>query len=279
MLGVLALLAALAAAVPAQSMQTPPPPNVADPAPHANPAAPGQSLEVGRGSQQNPIFIEKMETADDQAAARKADHREALDEANDRTTNWIAIGALGASLLQFAALIITICVMRESTRQQLRARASVSAKTVLNFGANQRTTIILPIKNGGPTPALNVTVDFRIKALPNPLPADFKLPTTNGADNTRFTVFADGQDELRLNMADEDLPTTAEVAEVFSGAKNLHIWGTVSYEDVFGKVHTTEINSFAGGADFQQCLTWRGKVAKNRPSYRWNYGQGHNQAT
>src|SRR5580698_4005192 len=116
--------------------------------PDASPSHQG-SGDAQRGTAQAPIFYERVETPEDRERAAEANREHNQQAANENLTNWIAIGALAAGLLQFCALVVTIWVMDRSAKRQLRAYVAVAVTDIFDPGEGLKTRGAFIIENFG----------------------------------------------------------------------------------------------------------------------------------
>lgn len=116
------------------------------------------------------------------------------------------------------------------------------------------------ILNTGQTPAHNLQFRVRAAILPFPLPDDFKFPLPAktkgynilgpGRDGSMLAVVADRVDDDKVEITKRGLD------------RSLYVWGTLSYRDVFGRLHR---------CTFAQQIYWTptGEVDQN-----WNTPMG-----
>ncbi len=119
------------------------------------------------------------------------------------------------------------------------------------------------VLNTGHTPARNVTYRARAAILPAALPADFSFSLPE--EGTGAAILG-AQQSFTFNTAVDAFCDNELVAAVRRGdASVLHVWGVVTYDDVFGTRHETS---------FWQTITWSpdGRVVVA-------YGPRHNTAT
>ena len=81
----------------------------------------------------------------------------------------------------------------------------------------------------------------------SPLPHDFRYSEISEQLNEPFATVAGHQSYIISAIVPDDVPD-ADIQAVKEGSEQaLHIWGVVTYEDIFGDTHTTQ---------FGQLLTW-----------------------
>jgi hypothetical protein len=99
--------------------------------------------------------------------------------------------------------------------------------------------------NRGATPARNLKFRISARVLPSELPADFKFPLPKRAQGSN--ILGPHQDGSMMAVVPDRIPPE-DVEGVKAGSPSaLYVWGTLSYEDVFGKLHR---------ATFAQRLFW-----------------------
>jgi hypothetical protein len=126
---------------------------------------------------------------------------------------------------------------RETREVENRAYVSVkTASLVTELKPGEPATVTIDYVNKGDTPALkagaHVEMDFLAKRVSEPLP-----------DNSATTMVSSGVIHTDgVVGSDLSIPPVSE--EVFTqfmeGRLLLYVWGTVRYEDVFGKTHKTQ---------------------------------------
>ncbi len=100
--------------------------------------------------------------------------------------------------------------------------------------------------NTGNTPARNVVIRTAAEILPIPVPTDFSYPVPEDPD--RKVGMVGPHHQYILSATVKDFAPDGEVGEIKRGeTKALLIWGTITYDDMFGGHHTTK---------FGQGLTW-----------------------
>ena len=113
--------------------------------------------------------------------------------------------------------------------------------------------IKLVFTNSGNSPALNLTINsnaqFRSFPLPTPMPlADECAPQ----DRSRGVVTPHGD---FLNIKTTGILTKEQIADINNRNRRLYAWGSVEYDDIFGKRHRTEYCLFSqpGTLSFTGC--------------------------
>jgi hypothetical protein len=103
------------------------------------------------------------------------------------------------------------------------------------------------VVNTGSTQARKVRIRKKADILPTPVPDGFEYPEL--ADNTElgFATVAAHQSYTISATVDQIVPD-AEIQAIKEGeGKALHVWGIITYEDIFGEKHSTK---------FGQLLVW-----------------------
>jgi hypothetical protein len=101
---------------------------------------------------------------------------------------------------------------------------------------NRPAFITVSFANSGNTVARDVMIDINACAKPGELPGDFSYPSFNGTakHRTRTLVPPKGEPQANVSISDEAL------GSVYGGERNLFVWGTVHYDDIFHAHHATE---------------------------------------
>jgi hypothetical protein len=135
-----------------------------------------------------------------------------------------------------------------SLRQQMRAWLTV----IVGGGVYQEREKSLKfdgrptILNTGLTPARNVRTRSKSAILPIPLPVDFDQSIADGEEEGGNCIGAH-QNAQTIAIVEDYVPDE-QVGDIKTGkGLGMYTWGFVTYEDVFGEIHTTK---------FCQRLTW-----------------------
>jgi hypothetical protein len=203
--------------------------------PDASPSHQG-SGDAQRGTAQAPIFYERVETPEDRERAAEANREHNQQAANENLTNWIAIGALAAGLLQFCALVVTIWVMDRSAKRQLRAYVAVAVTDIFDPGEGLKTRGAFIIENFGETPAYEVSYLAALIVLQHPLPdkqADILIPHEDQPLPTM--AVHKGQKSPGEAFFDQQEPFSPEAFTLATTDENyrLYMVGIVEYRDAF----------------------------------------------
>jgi hypothetical protein len=124
----------------------------------------------------------------------------------------------------------------EMGRANIRAYITTGLGAVVpqNKDTNYRYEVRITMQNVGNTPAYKVASNLYTDVLPNPLPSDFEIPAFNPAMTGQTSV-----------GPHQNLFVTAIAPRIYSddevnqfqhgdGKKLLYVFGTITYEDVFG---------------------------------------------
>jgi hypothetical protein len=141
----------------------------------------------------------------------------------------------------------SVNALKERTAAQMRAYLSV----IIGIGIYQERDKDTKFEgkpviiNAGFTPAYNVRHWAKAAILAMPVPLDFPFPI--GIFPEAGSLIGAQQNSMMSAITD-DYVADDQIEDIKKGkGRALHIWGTVSYVDIFGEPHETE---------FCQCLTW-----------------------
>lgn len=203
-----------------------------------------QAYAENSGSAHAPI-------ANEQQAANQAQHKSA-DLGDQRPPEagktWalsdkIAAIAMGAAILQFVALAITIIVMIVVAQRQLRAYVNVEESSLINFEA-EVPIVQVSVRNFGATPARNVRTLLIVRAQ---FPADRPLPELDPSDEKFRGVLAPRGHFILLWRLDDPKIPDARKERVTAGEAAIYAFGKITYRDVFGLSHWTTFRVAYGG--------------------------------
>jgi len=100
------------------------------------------------------------------------------------------------------------------------------------------------VANTGNTHARNVRVRKKAALLPSVLPDNFAYEELGPETEAPFATVAAHQ-SYTINTVVDDFVPDAEVAPIKVGdGRNLHVWGKITYEDIFGDTHTTKFGQW-----------------------------------
>jgi hypothetical protein len=166
--------------------------------------------------------------------------------------NKIALIASLVALLQFIALVITIRVMINSPRRQLRAyvfpdNVGLMDGTMLNPPQPVHTNepgVVLIIKNSGQTPAYNVISCAMINVI-EPINEERLVVPKLSASISINNIGPGGVISKALWFG--RALTTNEIQDVASRARAIYLYGRIEYTDAFEKKRYTNFRlNYAG---------------------------------
>jgi hypothetical protein len=150
--------------------------------------------------------------------------RDSIAEANRAA---IATESIAAATLGNAALMESIL------HKQMRAYVAVDIGPTVYQDESLRFGSSPVLANTGFTPAKNVSFQVMADILPTNLPSGFEFEKWN-AMQTHDAALSPRQSFVIQGVVRERIPD-AEVPNVMKGeTKRLYVWGTVTYDDVFG---------------------------------------------
>jgi hypothetical protein len=162
----------------------------------------------------------------------------------------------------------SVTALKERTAQQMRAYLTVviGGATYQDRAKNLKFAGRPRLVNTGHTPAHNVGFKSRAAILPVQLPEDFDFPLPD--EIVGATVLGPNQFHELNGVVDDFVPDDEVESIKHAQGRVLHIWGLVTYEDVFGEHRVTR---------FCQALTWVGE-GKDEIIFGY-YNSRHNDAT
>jgi hypothetical protein len=128
--------------------------------------------------------------------------------------------------------------------QQMRAylSARIDGGIYQDRAMNLRFEVRPMLINTGLTPARRISYVAKADVLPFPLPNDFVFPSLEPPSSV-FGLLAPQQNFIMNAMVDRDFFDDGEVENIKRGnGIRLYIWGTVTYEDVFGDQRYTNFS-------------------------------------
>jgi hypothetical protein len=160
-----------------------------------------------------------------------------------------------------------VVIVTERTAQQMRAYLSVKIGTGVFQDANRRFEVKPQLINTGQTPAHKVKYAAKATVLQFPLPNEYAFPSLE-KPRSGFGVLGPHQDFIMNAWVDKRYDDD-EAEDIKRGrGKMTYIWGTVIYEDAFGKERYT---------NFAHSIYWvtgpQGEVVIG------NYADRHNDAS
>lgn len=150
----------------------------------------------------------------------------------------LIVGVVGTGML-----FMTFAETRRVSRAQLRAYISIKPMGLKIFQADvgKHIEASLSITNGGQTPAYNVVWHGNIVALSDEMAVDF-FDESNDAPppykDPRPTLI-NSADKIEADLESVDPISLADWNEVVTGTKNLYLYGTGEYKDVFQRKRHT----------------------------------------
>ncbi|MGW8202463.1 hypothetical protein ACWGM0_07935 [Sphingomonas bisphenolicum] len=150
----------------------------------------------------------------------------------------LIVGVVGTGML-----FITFAETRQVSRAQLRAYISIKPMglKIFQVDAGKQIEASLSIINGGQTPAYNVVWHGNIVALSKDMAVDF-FDESNDAPppykDPRPTLI-NSADRIEADLESVDPISLQDWGEVVAGTKNLYLYGTGEYKDVFQRKRYT----------------------------------------
>lgn len=130
---------------------------------------------------------------------------------------------------------------RASTRRQLRAYVSAQPNFISSSDGNTFPWANFELKNGGQTPAKNMSHCATIQAMPYPLPQDYVVPTIENSPSPA-TILPPGTPLVGTVTALRPF-SPDEIDGIQNGSRRIYVYGILKYQDVFGKWRTTNFGS------------------------------------
>lgn len=162
----------------------------------------------------------------------------------------------------------SVAALKERTAQQMRAYLSVSIGGGIFQERHKdlRFEVKPTLLNSGNTPAHKITYWAKAEILPFPLPDSFNFPPIE--DTVQSSLVLGPHQSIVLNAMVNYFLLDEEVESVKRGIERRpHIWGIVTYTDVFGDIHTTK---------FSHSIYWLGP--EGNEIIAGNYSSRHNEA-
>jgi hypothetical protein len=146
------------------------------------------------------------------------------------------------------AAVDSVVALRERTAQQMRAYLTVVVGAVSLYQdrlENIKFEGKALLVNGGHTPARKVSYRAKAEILPIPLPDNFEFALPN--KEIGGAMVGAGQNATISAMLEKFVQDIG-VEDIKRGAnRSLYLYGSISYEDIFGAKHTTK---------FCQSIVW-----------------------
>jgi hypothetical protein len=254
---------------------------------HQKPQAPQQATQQEqRGTDESPIVVKILPTTKNTQEAKEETQDRKEKAANEgNLVNWVLAGIGVLQLIVFGAQAVMLKQAVDASAQQsvamqqhieeasrsanameeiaktidegnqavMRAYLTVTiggaiyqqrrgpGQTDLKFEA--KPTVV----NTGNTQARKVSIRKNAAILEAPWPDDFKYPEIAEGSESGFATVAAHQSYVIGAIVPDFVPAEDIQAIKEGNGKALHVWGIITYEDIFGKPHMTK---------FGQTLTW-----------------------
>lgn len=149
---------------------------------------------------------------------------------------WIAICTIILVFIGFCALHTSY----DTEKRQLRAYVTPSIQSSNIDDAS--IFVILLIENFGQTPAKNCKISGVVDMLPCPLPKGFvfRMPLTEFEQNSR--IYPKATIPANVEILHKHAFTKNEILS--NPNRSAYVFGVLSYEDIFGDIHTTNFCYF-----------------------------------
>jgi hypothetical protein len=156
--------------------------------------------------------------------------------------------------------LIRISSAADTGERQLRAYVLATGKDLIEPTATQIHFIHrLEVKNTGLTPAYKLWIESLTRPLPHPLPKRFEFQIDPPGQNPSIMMLGSGQPTGHDSWADEPFSE--------GSGKRLYTYGTIRYEDAFGRQRYTNFCYF---------VEW--KVSTGRYTISVHPSEQHNDA-
>jgi hypothetical protein len=197
-----------------------------------------------RDTDQAPPSIIKKLPAEQTQQKTTADEQKGPQKPSDTWSLSDKIAAIASivALLQFFALIGTICVLVSTARRQLRAYIFISQAEISNIMSDQNLMVKVVVKNFGQTPAYKATISLGVYTDTFPLatvlpPAAVKIRNTNIGPGGEQTVTFSGEEPTTIGWRQRYTQKTGAI----------YIYGIINYLDAFGCRKFTNFRLYKGG--------------------------------
>ena len=175
---------------------------------------------------------------------------------------WSVFGQAAATILAFGAAVMAALYARGAvkegrnsataaqetlehaqitSKQQLRAYVGFDGAEARYLDGSRPVEIMLKFKNAGQTPAYKFSTKGGCTLFPYPGPTKFK--DVSDHIHAPLTVPPGG---ATIKMEYADLPS-ARLANLKAGKDVLYVFGTITYEDIFGQPHYVNYRWLIGG--------------------------------
>jgi hypothetical protein len=168
----------------------------------------------------------------------------AQEQSNDMKAS-IAEAARSATAMQEVATAVAantkaanegLGLSKDANARMMRAYLNIGFGGVINQDktTNYCFEVRMILQNNGNTPAYKVRNIARVSLLPVPLPSDFDFPLAPLSGGGSVGVLGPHQNFI-LNPVADQIYSDEDVHDIqFGGAKQLYVYGTVTYEDAYG---------------------------------------------
>lgn len=136
-----------------------------------------------------------------------------------------------------------LMAQRKAVNANLRAYLTLDLGGVVqqNKDTGYRYEVRMILQNVGNTPADKVAYVLQTDLLPVPLPDDFKIVASDPAAGIQTATVGPHQNMFATAIAPR-IYSDDEADELKHGSKKLlYVFGTVTYQDIFGENHYTKI--------------------------------------
>jgi hypothetical protein len=147
----------------------------------------------------------------------------------------IAVVAIAVGVIQFVALITTVCVMMRTARTQLRAYLSVEPDGINPYKGQNYLISHIKIRNNGQIPARDVSVYSAIDRDTNGQRKAFDLGAVTAAKTA-----VQPRAKMRVGTGAWNIPAASDRQKELELNGWLYVWGKVTYNDSYGTQRWTK---------------------------------------
>lgn len=167
-------------------------------------------------------------------------------EEPDKGEQWTRADVIEAiiAVLAFVAVVLNAGLwysQQSNFRRQTRAWVGLTGGLSINIRANETGRITLTVKNTGPTPALNTSIQFWHDVKARGQAVSFQVPAPLPMAS-RSVIFPGETRVANINVVRDFTPQ--EIGRLTSGDITIYVLGRITYEDVFDRSHTTDLCLF-----------------------------------
>ncbi len=160
----------------------------------------------------------------------------------DKSNPWLTglqVVGIFAGVVVAIASVAQWCQLGQNFRIDQRAWVGVPDGRVTQFEAGKPVNVELYVVNSGKTPAIGVHSKHSLNgAVGDNLP-EFIFGSTKGPDSL-VSIPPQGKITILFHPPDSDALSSPAMDAIKSGANGAYAYGTIWYEDVFGKSHQTD---------------------------------------